>query len=64
MVPPKMIIKLLDYVPFLPSKLVAAFKEIAGPDRVARILARRRPIARPPTKDVTPPDDGPSDDPA
>lgn len=29
MVPPKMIIKLLDYVPFLPSKLVQAFKQIA-----------------------------------
>lgn len=29
MVPPKMVLKLLDYVPFLPSKLVQAFKQIA-----------------------------------
>ena len=34
---------------------------IAAPDRVARVLSRRRPDSRPPMKNVTPPDDRPPD---
>lgn len=49
MVPPKMILKLLDYVPFLPSKLVQAFKQIADePDPNAEAkeqLAQRGAVA-------------------
>lgn len=49
MVPPKMILKLLDYVPFLPSKLVQAFKQIAAEpepgDAEKAALAQRGAVA-------------------
>ena len=48
----------------LPILLIAYLAPfVAGPDRVARVLARRR-IDPPPMKDVTPPDQRPPDDPA
>ena len=48
----------------LPILLIAYLAPfVAGPDRVARVLARRR-LDRPPMKDVTPPDQRPPDDPA
>ena len=46
-------------LPILLIMYVAPF--VAGPERVARVLARRRPDDRPPMKNVTPPDDGPPD---
>ena len=48
-------------IPILLIAYLAPF--IAGPDRVARVLARRR-VGAPPMKDVTPPDQRPPDDPA
>jgi hypothetical protein len=48
----------------LPILLIAYLAPfIAGPERVARVLARRR-IDPPPMKNVTPPDQRPPDDPA
>ena len=48
----------------LPILLIAYLAPfVAGPDRVARVLARRR-VDSPPMKDVTPPDQRPPDDPA
>lgn len=46
----------------LPILLIAYLAPfVAGPDRVARVLARRR-VGQPPMKDVTPPDQPPPDD--
>ncbi len=45
-------------VPILLIAYLAPF--VAGPERVARVLARRR-LDPPPLKNVTPPDDGPPD---
>jgi hypothetical protein len=46
----------------LPILLIAYLAPfVAGPDRVARVLARRR-IDPPPMKNVTPPDQQPPDD--
>lgn len=46
----------------LPILLVAYLAPfVAGPERVARVLARRR-LDPPPMKNVTPPDDPPPDD--
>ena len=48
----------------LPILLIAYLAPfVAGPERVARVLARRR-IDPPPIKNVTPPDQRPPDDPA
>jgi hypothetical protein len=48
----------------LPILLVAYLAPfVAGPDRVARVLARRR-VGSPPMKDVTPPDQRPPDEPS
>ena len=48
----------------LPILLIAYLAPfIAGPERVARVLARRR-LDPPPVKNVTPPDERPPDDPA
>jgi hypothetical protein len=48
----------------LPILLIAYLAPfIAGPDRVARVLARRR-VDPPPMKNVTPPDQQPPDDPS
>jgi len=48
----------------LPILLIAYLAPfIAGPDRVARVLARRR-LDPPPVKNVTPPDERPPDEPA
>ena len=48
----------------LPILLIAYLAPfVAGPERVARVLARRR-IDPPPMKNVTPPDQRPPDDPA
>lgn len=45
----------------LPILLIAYLAPfVAGPDRVARVLSRRRPTDRP-IKDVTPPHDDPPD---
>lgn len=47
----------------LPIVLIAYLAPfVAGPDRVARVLARRR-VGQPPMKDVTPPDQPTPDDP-
>ena len=47
----------------LPILLIAYLAPfVAGPERVARVLARRR--LDPPMKNVTPPDQRPPDDPA
>jgi len=46
-------------VPILLIAYLAPF--VAGPERVARVLSRRRPDS-PPMKNVTPPDDAPRDD--
>lgn len=44
----------------LPILLIAYLAPfVAGPERVARVLTRRRPLDPPPMKNVTPPDDGP-----
>jgi len=46
----------------LPILLIAYLAPfVAGPERVARVVARRR-LSPPPMKDVTPPDDAPPDD--
>jgi len=46
----------------LPILLIAYLAPfVAGPERVARVLARRR-LDPPPMKNVTPPDDAPPDD--
>ncbi len=48
----------------LPILLIAYLAPfVAGPERVARVLARRR-LDPPPMKDVTPPDQRTPDDPA
>lgn len=46
-------------LPILLISYLAPF--VAGPERVARVLARRR-LDPPPMKDVTPPEDRPKDD--
>ena len=46
-------------VPILLIAYLAPF--VAGPERVARVLARRR-LDQPPMKNVTPPADGPPDE--
>ena len=46
----------------LPILLIAYLAPfVAGPERMARVLVRRR-LDPPPMKNVTPPDDGPPDD--
>jgi hypothetical protein len=48
----------------LPILLIAYLAPfVAGPERVARVIARRRQIERPPMKNVTPPDDQRKDPP-
>ena len=48
----------------LPILLIAYLAPfVAGPDRVARVLGRRR-LDPPPMKNVTPPDQRPPDDPS